>query len=176
MGSPPSSPPPVAIIASRYNPGVTAGLLDGAIGEYERRGGDRAALAVVEAPGAFELPQIGAVAAATGRYRAIVCLGCVIKGQTPHDEHIARAIAHGLTDLSRQTGMPVAFGVITALDAGQALARAGGARGNKGVEAMSAALDALAAMDALREHDRSGFEHRLPGPATDKTGRDEGDA
>ncbi len=150
---------PVAIIVSRYNETVTGAMLDGAVQAYLDRGGEAASLTIVEAPGAYEL--VALANAAADRHKAVVCLGCVIRGETPHDEHVARAVAHGLADVTVKTGIPVAFGVLTTLDAAQAKARAGlagggkakgqaGARGNKGAEAMHAALDAADGVAALR--------------------------
>jgi 6,7-dimethyl-8-ribityllumazine synthase len=142
---------PVAILVSRYNESVTGAMLAGAVEAYAERGGDPAALSIVEAPGAYEL--VALANAAAERHKAIVCLGCVIRGETPHDGHIARAVAHGLAQVTIKTGIPVAFGVLTTLDAAQAKARAGGVgskKGNKGAEAMHAALDAAEGVAALR--------------------------
>ena len=139
---------PVAILVSRYNESVTGAMLSGAVEAYAERGGDPAALTIVEAPGAYEL--IALANAAADRHKAVVCLGCIIRGETPHDEHIARAVAHGLAEVTIKTGVPVAFGVLTTLDAAQAKARASGTKGNKGAEAMHAALDAAEGVAALR--------------------------
>lgn len=139
---------PVAVLVSRYNESVTGAMLDGAVRAYTERGGDPTGLTIVEAPGAYEL--VALAAAAADRHKAVVCLGCVIRGETPHDEHIARAVAHGLAEITVKTGVPVAFGVLTTLNAQQALDRADGAKGNKGAEAMHAAMDAAEAVAALR--------------------------
>lgn len=144
-------PGPSAIVVSRYNTSITGVMLDGAVEEYLRRGGDGAELAILEAPGTFELVAIAGAAARTGRYHSVVCLGCVIKGETTHDEHIARAVAHGLVELTNTLGIPFSYGVVTTLTTEQARARAGGEKGNKGADAMSAALDAADAMRAVRE-------------------------
>jgi 6,7-dimethyl-8-ribityllumazine synthase len=162
-------PGPVAIIASRYNASVTGPMRDAAAQAYLARGGSAGDLAIVDAPGAFELPALAAAALSTGRYRAVVCLGCVVRGETPHDEHIARAVAHALADLSSRHATPVAFGVLTVLNAEQARARAGGAQGNKGAEAMDAALDALAAADALRSARAPGLRFELDHAKADKS-------
>ncbi|MEO1583404.1 MAG: 6,7-dimethyl-8-ribityllumazine synthase [Planctomycetota bacterium] len=140
---------PLAIVISRYNRGVTDRLLDGAVAEAKRRGETEPGPAVIDAPGAFELAAIAARVAETGAYQGIVCLGCVIKGDTRHDEYINAAVANALADISVQSGIPAAFGVITAENAQQARDRAGGTKGNKGEEAMSALLDTLAAFDAI---------------------------
>lgn len=139
---------PVAVVVSRYNQSVTGAMLQGAIRAYEDRGGDPANLSIVEAPGAYEL--IALANAATERHKAVVCLGCVIRGETPHDGHIARAVAHGLADITVKTGVPVAFGLLTTLDAAQAKARSSGKKTNKGSQAMHAALDAAEAVGVLR--------------------------
>jgi 6,7-dimethyl-8-ribityllumazine synthase len=145
----PASPPRVAVIVSRYNGSVTGALLEGARSEYRVRGGDPADLDVFEAPGTYELPVLALAAAETGRYRGVVALGCLIKGETRHDRYIADAVAHGLVQVSLQTGVPVAFGVLTVNSPKQARERAGGERGNKGAEAMGAVLATIAAGDAI---------------------------
>jgi len=150
----PSSPgggdhPRVAIVVSRYNDSITGPMREGAMRAFASSGGRSEDLVVIEAPGAFELPAISAAAATTGRFDAIVALGCVIRGETSHDRHIASAVADGLTRISVETGIPVAFGVLTVDTVEQARARAGGAKGNKGEEAMHAALGAAQAIHRL---------------------------
>jgi 6,7-dimethyl-8-ribityllumazine synthase len=139
----------VAIVVSRYNASVTDRLLAGAREAYARRGGDPGGPAVLHAPGTFELPAICQAAAETGRFRGVVALGCLIRGQTRHDRYIAGAVAHGLVSVSLATGVPVTFGVLTVEDAQQAMERAGGSKGNKGADAMEAVLDTIATIDAL---------------------------
>lgn len=166
--------PPIAIVVSRYNRSVTDALLDAAIGAYEARGGERTNLAVIDAPGTFELAAIAGEAAACGVYAGVCCLGCVIRGETTHDEHIARAVAHALADTGARTGVPCAYGVVTANDAEQAKARAGGDKGNKGSDAMGAVLDAAGAIAAIREAaegEAPGFVFSIAGERTDKAGR-----
>lgn len=109
------------------------------------------AAAVVDAPGAFELPSIAGRCVETGAYRGVICLGCVIRGETSHDQHIASAIAHAISLIAVESGVPVAFGVITANTAEQALARAGGDKGNKGEEAASALIATIDAFEAIDE-------------------------
>lgn len=142
-------PAPSAVVVSRYNETVTSVMLDGAIGAYLGRGGQKSGLAVLEAPGAYELVSIARAAASSGMYGSVVCLGCVIKGETSHDLHISSAVANGLVQISVATGVPVSFGVLTTNTNEQALARAGGDKGNKGAEAMNAALDAADAIALL---------------------------
>lgn len=126
-------------------------MLDGAIDAYLGRGGSQAHLAVLEAAGAYELISIARAAAQSGMYDSVVCLGCVIKGETSHDVHINNAVATGLAQITINTGIPVAFGVLTTNTNEQALARAGGDKGNKGAEAMNAALDAAYAIALLEK-------------------------
>jgi 6,7-dimethyl-8-ribityllumazine synthase len=136
----------VAVIVSRYNPSVTGRLLEGALAEHARRGGAPGDVEVFDAPGSFELPSLAMAAARTGRFGAVVVLGCVIRGQTRHDRYIAQAIAHGMTEVGLHTGVAAGFGVLTVDTPEQARARAGGKKGDKGAEAMAAALDAHATL------------------------------
>ena len=147
----PASPPPVAIIVSRYNDSITSVLREGAREAYQERYGAPDALAIIEAPGAFELPAIASAALQSGLYAGVVCLGCVIKGETTHDAHINSAVAEALASLSVATGLPVGFGLLTCLNADQARARAGGDKGNKGREAMDAVLQTLDAIRAIED-------------------------
>ena len=131
----------VAVVVSRYNAFITDRLLAGAAAEFGELGGKPESLTVLHAPGSFELPQIAAAAAESGKYHAIVALGCLIKGETRHDEHIASAVVMGLTSVSIKHTIAVGLGVLTVDTPEQAEARAGGAHGNKGAEAMRAAVD-----------------------------------
>ena len=131
----------VAIVASRFNDVVTERLLDGARGVLLERGVGEAALTVVHVPGAWELPGAAAHLAASGRYDAIVAIGCVIRGETPHFDYVAGEAARGLNRVALDHGVPVGFGLLTTDTAEQALARAGGDVGNKGAEAAEAALE-----------------------------------
>lgn len=141
-------------MVSRYNRWITDRLEEGARQEHARLAGGAGALAILEAPGSFELPVIALAAARSGRFDAVVCLGCIIKGETTHDRHIAAAVAQGIAQVSIETGIPVAFGVLTVESAEQAEARAGGAMGNKGAEAMAAALATAHVIASLRCHER----------------------
>ncbi len=124
-------------------------MRDGAIGAYLDRGGVESNLAILHAPGAYELISIARAAASSGMFGSVICLGCVIKGETSHDQHIANAVANGLAQITVATGVPVAFGLLTTNTNEQARARAGGDKGNKGAEAMNAALDAADAIATL---------------------------
>jgi len=137
----------VALIVSRYNPAVTGPMRDAAAEAFAAAGGKPANLTTVSAPGAFELPALASAALETRD--AAVCLACVVKGETRHDEVIAGAAACALAELSARARKPVAFGVLTVDSQEQALARAGGAKGNKGAEAMNAAIETAASIRVL---------------------------
>lgn len=143
-------PARVAIVVSRYNERITRRLLDGAREALRQRGIAGEAVDVVWVPGAFELPVAAEVAAASGRYTAIVALGCVIRGETPHFDYVAGEAARGLGEVARAHRIALGFGVLTTEDQDQALARAGGAAGNKGHEAATAALDTAQVVERLR--------------------------
>lgn len=130
-----------ALIVSRFNPSITGALRDGARMALTDAGVEDDAIDVMEVPGAFELPQAAKYAAATGRFDAVITLGCVIRGATPHFEYISSAVAQGIMDASGQTGVPVAFGVLTTDSPAQAEERAGPGRDNKGWEAAAAAIE-----------------------------------
>ena len=130
----------VAVLVSRYNEVVTARLLEGARTCLRDKGVPEARVDVIWVPGAFELPVAAETAAATGRYAALVALGCVVRGETPHFEYIAGETARGLGNVALTHRLPVGFGVLTTETLEQALARAGGSAGNKGYEAADAAL------------------------------------
>ncbi|MFN7021957.1 MAG: 6,7-dimethyl-8-ribityllumazine synthase [Phycisphaerales bacterium] len=161
----------IAVVVSRYNASVTDRLRDGAVQAWasRREALGLGELTIVDAPGSFELSVLSAEAARTGRFAGVVALGCLVKGDTRHDEYIAHAVANGLTAVSIQTGVPVAFGLITALTPRQARDRAGGPRGNKGREAMDALLDTLTALHALRADDAVTPGAGAARPRPDKT-------
>jgi 6,7-dimethyl-8-ribityllumazine synthase len=140
----------VAILVSRYNELITTRLLDGALACCREAGVSREDVDVIWLPGAFELPVAASVAADTGRYACLVALGAVIRGETPHFEYVAAETARGLTNVAVARGLPVGFGVLTVDTMQQAVDRAGGAAGNKGHEAASAALRAADALGQLR--------------------------
>lgn len=143
----------IAIVVSRYNGSITSRLLEAATAEFRYRAGPDAELVVLDAPGAFELCAIASAAAATGRFAGVLALGCIIKGETSHDQYLAHAVAHGLVEITLRTAVPVSFGVLTVDTVTQAEARSGGRQGsphgNKGQEAMSALLDTVDAIRAL---------------------------
>jgi len=135
-------------VAARFNERVTKRLLSGALRALSSAGLPDEAVEVLWVPGSFELPQAADGLARTGRYDAIVCVGCVIKGETPHFDFVAGQAAAGIQRVALDTGVPATFGVITALTEEQAWARAGGAVGNRGQEAADAALEMVAFMRA----------------------------
>ena len=130
----------LALVVSAYHDAITAALRDGAMAALERAGVRAEAVAVLPVPGAFEIPFAARQAAETRRFDAIVCLGCVIRGQTPHYDYIASAVAHGIMIASQTTGVPISFGVLTTNTLGEAVARSGPGETNKGWEAAMAAL------------------------------------
>jgi 6,7-dimethyl-8-ribityllumazine synthase len=136
----------VAVIAARFNSDIVDQLVDGAAAAWARQGGDPAALMLVRAPGAFELPLLARRLAATARYDAIVALGCVIRGDTAHFDFVAGEAARGIADAAAATGVPVIFGVLTTENVEQALERASVDRMDKGGEAMEAALEMVLAL------------------------------
>jgi 6,7-dimethyl-8-ribityllumazine synthase len=131
----------VAVIASRFNEFVVSGLVKGALGAWEKHGGKPADLVVARVPGAFELPVVARQLAKSGRFHAIVALGCVIRGDTAHFEYVAGECARGLQNVAVDTGIPVIFGVLTTETVEQALQRAAPGGSNKGGEAMETALE-----------------------------------
>jgi 6,7-dimethyl-8-ribityllumazine synthase len=129
------------VAVARFNEPITKRLLDGALRALTAGGVAESAIHVQWVPGAFELPQAAAHLARTGRYAAVVCVGCVIRGQTPHFDFLANQAAAGIQRVGLDTGVPTTFGVITALTEAQAWERAGGNVGNRGTEAAEAALE-----------------------------------
>jgi 6,7-dimethyl-8-ribityllumazine synthase len=131
----------VAIVVSRFNDFVTERLLDGARAALKDGGLADNAVDVWRVPGAFEIPMTAQRVAESGKVSAVVCLGCLIRGATPHFEYIASACAHGITAAAASTGVPMAFGVLTTNSVEEALERAVDGPSNKGREAAEAALE-----------------------------------
>ena len=131
----------IAIVVAEFNSFVTSRLRDGAVAQLREAGLDESDLRVVAVPGAFEVPQMAAKLAAGGQFDGIVCLGCLIRGATPHFDYIASAVAHGITTAALDTGVPMSFGVLTTNSAEEALERAVDGPSNKGREAAQAVLD-----------------------------------
>jgi 6,7-dimethyl-8-ribityllumazine synthase len=139
----------IALVASRFHEPLVEKLVEGAGAELARLGASPQQVDLTWVPGAFELPFVAQRLARTGRYDAIVALGVVIRGETPHFDYVCSEAARGLAQVSRNENLPVLFGVVTADDAAQAHARCGGAT-NKGAEAARAAVEMLAALREVR--------------------------
>ncbi len=139
-----------AVIVSRFNEALTSRLASGAAAALREAGAAEGDVEIFTVPGAFELPQAARCAAETGRFDAIVCVGCVIRGETPHFGYVCDAAASGLIRVSLDTGVPCTFGVLTCDTQEQADARSGGAVGNKGQEAADAAVAMINLIAAAR--------------------------
>jgi 6,7-dimethyl-8-ribityllumazine synthase len=131
----------VAIVAARFNEFIVSSLLKGATASWVEHGGAAEDLLVARVPGAFELPVVARKLATSGRWDAVIALGCVIRGDTPHFEYVAGECARGLNLVALETGVPVIFGVLTVETVDQALERAATTEANKGGESMDTALE-----------------------------------
>lgn len=129
------------IIASRFNDFITKKLLDGAVDTLIRHGAKESEIEVVWTPGAFEMPMVAQQLAKSKKYDALICLGTVIRGSTPHFEYISNEVAKGVAQVSMQSGVPTIFGVITSDTIEQAIERAGTKDGNKGSDAALSAIE-----------------------------------
>lgn len=130
-----------AIVVSRFNEFITSKLMSGAIDALKRHGCSEENITCVHVPGAFELPFMAKKLAESGSYDAVICLGCVIRGHTPHFDYIASQVARGIAQVGLSSGVPTTFGVITADTLEQAVERAGSKAGNKGVDAVLSAIE-----------------------------------
>ncbi|MDX1610679.1 MAG: 6,7-dimethyl-8-ribityllumazine synthase [Halofilum sp. (in: g-proteobacteria)] len=139
----------VAIAVTRFNGFITEALLNGALDTLRRSGVDDARITVVRVPGCFELPLVVDRLAAGGDHDAVIALGCVIRGATPHFDHVAGECSHGLARAAQDHGVPVAFGVLTTDTIEQALERAGTKAGNKGADAAATALEMVSLLRGL---------------------------
>lgn len=129
------------IVMSRFNDFITSKLLDGAMDALLRHGAKEDDIDVVKVPGSFEIPMVAKKMALKGTYNAIICLGTVIRGATPHFEYIAAEVSKGIASASMETGVPIAFGIITCDTIEQAVERAGTKSGNKGWDAAITAIE-----------------------------------
>ena len=154
-GNPAGAGRRIAVVASRYNENVTRALVDGALDALVRHGVAFDDVDVVWVPGAWELPLAVRRAMSTERYDAIVALGAVIRGDTPHFDYVAGEASRGLSDASRDAEIPVGFGLLTCDTMEQALERSGGAHGNKGWDASVAVLEMADLLDQLDVSDES---------------------
>jgi 6,7-dimethyl-8-ribityllumazine synthase len=130
-----------AIVASRWNDFLTSRLVEGALDALERLGADEASVELFKVPGSFEIPLLAQKLAASGQWNAVVCLGTIIRGQTPHFEYVASQVAKGISQAGMETGVPVVYGIVTADTLEQAIDRAGVKAGNKGFEAAMSAVE-----------------------------------
>ena len=130
-----------AIVASRWNDSLVSRLIAGALEALAELAADENAVEVFRVPGSFEIPLCALKAAASGKFDAVICLGVIIRGQTPHFEYIAAEVARGIGEAGMKTGVPLLFGVITAENVDQAIDRAGVKLGNKGFESATAAVE-----------------------------------
>ena len=137
-----------AVVISRFNEFISTRLLDGAMDALKRHDMDMTSVDVAWVPGSFEIPLVAAKLAASGRYDAVICLGAVIRGSTPHFDYVAAEVSKGIARVSLDKGVPVVFGIITADTIEQAVERAGAKQGNKGWQA---ALSAVEMANLLKE-------------------------
>ena len=140
----------IAVLHAAFNQEVVAGLVRGARAALKEMGAAEKDVQAVEVPGAFELPLVARKLAESHRYDAVVCLGAVIRGETPHFEYVAGEAARGIADAARDTGVPAIFGVLTTDTLEQALERAGGKAGNKGYDAVLSAIETANLLRRLR--------------------------
>ncbi len=131
----------IGIVAARFNEFITSKLLGGAIDAFVRHGGEENQLDVAWVPGAFEVPLVAKKMAASGKYDAVVCLGAVIRGATPHFDMVANEATKGIANVGLQAEIPVIFGILTTDSIEQAVERAGTKAGNKGFDAMTTAIE-----------------------------------
>lgn len=130
-----------ALVSSRWNDFLTSRLVEGALDALERLGAAEAALAHYRVPGSFEIPLLAHKLASSGKYDAVICVGTIIRGQTPHFEYIAGEVTKGIAQAGMETGIPVVYGIVTADTLEQAIDRAGVKAGNKGFEAAMSAVE-----------------------------------
>ena len=140
----------IAIVVSRFNSFVVDRLYDGAIRTLRNHGNDDASITVIHVPGAFEIPLAVKTCLDQKRFDAIITLGAIIRGETPHFEYISSECTRGIGQLGLETGIPVIFGVLTVDDAEQAMDRAGADESNKGAEAALAALEMISVLEQVR--------------------------
>ncbi|MCU0722259.1 MAG: 6,7-dimethyl-8-ribityllumazine synthase [Planctomycetes bacterium] len=149
------------IVVSRFNEFISKKLLEGALDSLVRHGVAEGDIEVYWVPGSFEIPVVAKRAAESGSYEAVICLGAVIRGETPHFDYVASEVSKGIASVALGTGVPVLFGVVTADTLEQAIERAGTKAGNKGAKAAEAAIE-MANLFA-------GMEHRGPAPGKRKS-------
>ena len=139
------------VVVSRFNAFIGDRLLGGALDALERTGADPAAIEVARVPGSFEIPLTARQMAASGHYDAVICLGCILRGETPHFEYISSEVSRGIAAAALTTGIPIIFGVLTCDTLEQAIHRAGAKSGNKGFETGLAAVETANLLKRLRQ-------------------------
>ncbi|MCP5050254.1 MAG: 6,7-dimethyl-8-ribityllumazine synthase [bacterium] len=132
-----------AIVVSRFNDFITDRLLEGAVDAIARSGGKKEDITVIRVPGSFEIPLVTKRAAQSGKFDAIICVGAVIRGETPHFDYMASEVTKGIAQLNLELGMPITYGIITSDNTEQAIERAGNKVGNKGFDAARSAIELL---------------------------------
>jgi 6,7-dimethyl-8-ribityllumazine synthase len=137
----------IGLVVSRWNSFITERMLDGAVDALVRHGADEAQIVVARVPGTWEVPAATQKLAASGKFDAVVCIGCLIRGATPHFEYLAAEVTKGIAHIGLETRVPITYGIITVENLEQAIERAGSKAGNKGAEA---ALAAVEMVDLLR--------------------------
>jgi len=138
-----------ALVVSRFNDFISEKLVSGAVDALQRSGVSEGAIDIVKVPGSFEIPLIAKKAAQAQKYDAVICLGAVIRGSTPHFDYVAAEVSKGIASVSLETGLPVIYGVITTDTIEQAIERAGTKAGNKGWDAAVAAIEMTNLVDSI---------------------------
>ena len=138
-----------AIIVARFNDFISSKLVDGALDALRRHGGNEDLISLVKVPGAFEIPIAAKKLVESGQFQAVICLGAVIRGSTPHFDYVAAEVSKGIAAISLESGIPVTFGVLTTDNLEQAIERAGSKSGNKGWDAAVAAMEMVSLFDEL---------------------------
>lgn len=144
----------IGIVAARFNEFITSKLLGGAVDAFVRHGGDEDDLDVAWVPGAFEIPLVAKKMARSGKYDAVICLGAVIRGATPHFDMVANEATKGVAHVGLECEIPVIFGILTTDSIEQAVERAGTKAGNKGFEAMTTAIEMVNLLEDIADYDR----------------------
>jgi 6,7-dimethyl-8-ribityllumazine synthase len=141
-----------ALVVSRFNEFISSRLLDSAIDTLERHGCDRANITIIWVPGSWELPLTAKKTATSGQFEAVICLGCILRGDTPHFDYVAAEAAKGIAHAGLESNLPVIFGVLTADTLDQAIQRAGAKSGNKGADAALTAIEMVNLYGKLKDN------------------------
>ena len=141
----------IGIVVSRFNHFITAKLVEGALDGLKSHGGEDDNITIVHVPGAFEIPLVAERLAASGKYDALICLGAVIRGETPHFEYVSDAVTRGIGKTMSQYQLPIGFGVLTTNDVQQAMERSGAKDSNKGYEAALTAVEMVSVIRQIQQ-------------------------